>query len=314
VRRERSDGWYYENENIMYLRCFGLWLLAVCAFPQTTASPPQLAPEVTPDTVVATINGQKFTARDYQQLLTNMPQQMRDTAMKQPRALLEQYAMFQSILAEAEKAKLDQQRPYSDQIAEARRQILVQAQINDKQTSIVVSPDEVKKFYDDNRARYAEAKAKVIFISQVSDEQTLDGTKKTSRGPEESRKLAHEVLAKLKNGGDFIRLAKEYSDDGTTAEKGADFPDAIRSTSASVPQNIRDVILKANNGDILGPLDHQTGFYIFRIESIGLTPFEQVKNDIYNELKQAGVKKWLDETKNRSSVTIENEAFFTKTK
>jgi foldase protein PrsA len=298
----------------MYLRCFGLLLLALCAFPQTSTSQPVIAPEVTPDTVIATINGQKFTARQYQQLLANIPQQMRETAMKQPRALLEQYAMFQNILAEAEKSKLDQQSPYSDQIAEARRQILVQAQINDKQSSVVVSPDEVKKFYDDNRERYAEVKAKVIFISLVSNEQTLDGTKKTSRGPEESKKLAHDVVSKLKGGGDFVQLAKEYSDDGSTAEKGADFPDAIRSTSASVPQNIREVILKANNGDILGPLEHETGFYIFRIESMALTPFEQVKGDIYNELKQAGLKKWLDETKNRSTVTIENEAFFTKTK
>jgi hypothetical protein len=42
---------------------------------------------------------------------------------------------------------------------------------------------------------------------------------------------------------------------------------------------------------------------------MGLTPFDQVKNDVYNELKEAGVKKWLDETKSRSTVIIANDAF-----
>jgi hypothetical protein len=70
--------------------------------------------------------------------------------------------------------------------------------------------------------------------------------------------------------------------------------------------------LKANAGDIVGPLEHQTGFYIFRVESLELTPLDQVKSDISNELKQAGVTKWLEDTKARSTVTIDDSAFFTK--
>jgi parvulin-like peptidyl-prolyl isomerase len=295
----------------MHFRLFCLCLAAYCSFAQSGAQTD--TPAVTPDTVVATVNGQKFTARDYEQLLANMTPQVREAAIKQPRTVLEQYAIFQVILAEAEKSKLDQQSPYKERIAEARRQILVQAQINDKSSSIVVSPDEVKKSYDENRSRYAEAKAKVIFISRVMNSQSLDGAVQEKRDPEQSKKLAADIVAKLKAGADFANLAKEHSDDASTSDKGADYPDAIRSTSASIPQNIRDAILNANAGDLLGPLEHETGYYIFRVESIGLTPFEQVKNDLYNELKEAGVKKWLEETKNRSSVTINNDVFFTQT-
>jgi len=292
----------------MYFRLFCLAAAAHCCFAQEAQTPSP----VTPDTVVATVNGQKFTAREYEQLLANMTPELRANAMKQPRTLLEQYALFQNILAEAEKEGLDQHSPYKERIAEARRQILVQARISDKSTSIVVSPDEVKKAYDENRGRYAEAKAKVIFISRESKTQSLDGKLQEKRDAEQSKKLADDIVAKLKTGGDFVKLAKEYSDDGSTADTGADFPDAIRSTSASIPQNIRDAILSASAGDLLGPLEHNTGYYIFRIESISVTPFDKVKSDLYTELKEAGVKKWLEETKNRSTVTINNDAFFTK--
>jgi parvulin-like peptidyl-prolyl isomerase len=267
---------------------------------------------ITPETVIATVNGKKFTAGDYQQLLLAMNPQMRDAAMNQPRTLLEQFALFQNILAEAETSKLDEQSPYKERIAEARRQILVQAQINARTQSVVVSPEDVKKHYDDNRLRYTEAKAKVIFVSRVMNEGSLDGTVTKKREPEESRQLASDLLAKLKNGADFAALAKQYSDDGTTSDKGADFPDVIRSSSSSIPAHIRDAILSSASGEILGPLEHESGYYIFRIESLGLTPFEQVKSDIYNELKQAGLTKWLEETKARSTVQIDNNAFFSK--
>jgi hypothetical protein len=138
----------------MYFRLFCLCIAVQCSFSQSS------------ETVIATVNGKKFTAADYRELLQNMTPQMRESAMKQPRAVLEQFALFQNILAEAEESKLDEQTPYKERIAEARRQILVQARINEKTKSIVVSPDEVKKYYDENRLRYAEARAKVIFISQ----------------------------------------------------------------------------------------------------------------------------------------------------
>ena len=297
----------------MYFRLFCVCLAVQCSFSQPKPQEPLTnggAPS--PDTVIAIVNGNKFTMGDYQQLLLSMTPQMRETAMKQPRAMLEQYALFQSILAEAEKAKLDQQTPYKERVAEARRQILVQARINEQSNTVVVSPEQVKTYYDENRQRYAEAKAKVLFISMISDERSLDGKKIKQREPEESKALADDLVAKLKGGADFAELAKQYSDDGSTADKGADFPDAIRGTSSSVPQNVRDAVLKASAGDIVGPLHHESGYYIFRVDSVVVAPFEQVKDDIYNTLKQAGLAKWLEEMKGRSSVTIENSVLLAK--
>src|SRR5688500_1048904 len=97
----------------MYFRLFCVCLAAQCSFSQLKPpEPPATEAATTPDTVIGTVNGKKFTAGEYQQLLSNMTPQMREAAMKQPRAMLEQYALFQNILAEAEQSKLDQQTPY----------------------------------------------------------------------------------------------------------------------------------------------------------------------------------------------------------
>ena len=64
--------------------------------------------------------------------------------------------------------------------------------------------------------------------------------------------------------------------------------------------------------DLLGPLEHATGFYIFRIESSKVKSFEEAKGEIYNDLKQEGLKKWLDEARSRSTVKIENQSALEK--
>lgn len=291
---------------------FSILLAVQCGWTQVTPVASEKPAGLRNDTVIAQINGRDFTVRDYEQLLAAMTPQARQAASMQPRTVLEQYALFQNILTEAEQSKLDQQSPHKERIEEARRQILVQAQIGKRSAQVQVSPEDQKKFYESNKSRYTEAKAKVIFISSVSQTQTLDGKPQQLREPPASKKLAEDVVARLKAGADFVKLAKEHSDDGATADTGADYPDVIRSSSSSIPQDIRTAVLAAKPGDIVGPLEHPTGFYIFRIESVNLVPFETVRGDIQNELREAGVQKWLEETKSRSSVKIQNEAFFSE--
>ncbi len=244
-------------------------------------------------------------------MISAMNPQMRQVALRQPRQVLDQFALFQKIASEAEKAKLDEQSPYREQIADARRQILVNAQVNAATSQVEVSSADQKKFYDGNKARYTGARAKVIFISQTSVTKGLvDQQVTATRSPEQSLELANEIVSKLAKGEDFVGLAKQYSDDAETSGKGADFPDLVRPTSATVPQNIRDAILASKAGDIVGPLRHDTGYYVFRIDSIEVIPYDMVKDEIYKELKDLGLRAWLDQTKAGATVVIENEAYF----
>lgn len=281
--------------------CFALLLsCSWCAWPQD-------------DNVVATINGQKMMAGEFKRIVAVLDPALRQMAEKQPQQFLEQWAMFQIVLDEAAKNKIDQQSPYKEQLAEARRKILVQAQVDEKGKSVTVSPEERKKYFEDNRDRYFQAKVKVIFISRASQTRNAEGKVIGEIDPEQARAKADTVAKRARAGEDFVALAKETSDDpSTSTDKNADFPDPIRPNSANIPQNFRDAILSAKKGDIVGPIEHDTGFYLFRVESIGMLPYEDVKEEVLAEFRNKALREWVEETRKRATVKIEDPSFFAK--
>ena len=59
-----------------------------------------------------------------------------------------------------------------------------------------------------------------------------------------------------------------------------------------------------------GPIEHATGFYLFRIESIGLPASAQVKEEILAEFRNRALREWVEATRKRVTVRIEDPAFF----
>jgi parvulin-like peptidyl-prolyl isomerase len=136
------------------------------------------------------------------------------------------------------------------------------------------------------------------------------GKEKSNTGPAQAKEKAAEVAKLARSGKDFAVLAKQHSDDRTTAEKEADFPYPIRTGSDNIPLEIRNALFAAKQGDIVGPLEHESGFYIFRLESKAIQPFEAVKEDIGKQSRSAAVEKWLQEMKQKSTVTLDHKAFW----
>jgi parvulin-like peptidyl-prolyl isomerase len=283
-------------------------LAAACAWPQS--QPVELV-AITPDTVIATVNGQKFTAGEFEQITQNISPEMRRLAGTDPQKFLEQYALTAALRAEAERAGLTSKSPYKEQIESALRDILASAIVAEKGKEGAPPDEELRKIYDGKRSEYSEAVVKVIFVSRLKFERDMaTGKQKSNTGPAQAKQKALEVAQMARAGKDFVALAKQYSDDRTTAEKGADFPYPIRSGSTNIPLEIRNAVFKAKQGDIVGPLEHDSGFYLFRVESKSILPFESVKEDISKQLRAEAVDKWLAEMKKRSTVSLDHKAFW----
>jgi parvulin-like peptidyl-prolyl isomerase len=284
-----------------------LLALAVCASAQTLPiNPPKEA-------VVAVVNGRTITLSEYKRMAEAQEGHMKALSQQNPKVFLEQYALYEAVLAAAEKAGLDKQSPFKERIAMQRRQILVSGLIDARHAAFTVSPEEVQAYFDKNKAMYQQAMVRVIFLSAVSETRNLaDGTVTKALTPEEIKQRAEKAAQLAREGVDFAKVAKEYSDDPASADKGGEFPHPIRPNSNNVPPNIRGPVLKAKAGDIVGPITHETGYYIFEIQSNGPADLDQVKEDIVKEMKDASLKQWLDEFKKASSVTLENEALLTE--
>ena len=291
----------------MWKCSFALVLLSVCAWTQTAPIP------VSPDPVVAVVNGRKITRSEFRKMVEAQDATMRSMAETQPKAFLEQYGLYETILVAAEKAGLEKQSPFKEKIAMARRQILVSGLIDGRHAAFTVPPDEVKAYYEKNKDGFRQVMVRVIFLSGLSETRNLsDGKIVKALTPEEIHEKAVTAAKLAKEGTDFAKLAKEYSDDQDSGAKGGEFPHPIRPNSANVPIAIREALFTAKPGDVVGPIAHETGYYIFKIESASQAPFDQVKEEIVRELKDISLKVWLDEFKKNSNVTIADEALLTE--
>src|SRR4051812_40044705 len=161
------------------MRCtLSLWFLCVatCAFPQ--AAPLELI-EIKPETVIATVNGQKFTAGDLERISRNLSPEQQRFAGLEPHKFLEQHALALTLASEAERSGIARLSPYREQIDKATRDIVVNGLMAERAKQFRFTPEELRKVYDAKRSDYRQTLAKVIFVSRVGYQRDLASGKST---------------------------------------------------------------------------------------------------------------------------------------
>jgi peptidyl-prolyl cis-trans isomerase D len=139
-----------------------------------------------------------------------------------------------------------------------------------------VSDDELRAAYDKNKSSYVVPErrhARHILIAATKDDAA-------------DRKLADEVYAKAKAGQDFGQLAKQYSKDPGSAEKGGDLDWADRSSFVAP---FSDALFSMKVGEIHPPVKTQYGYHIIRLDEIqpGKTKtFEEARPEIEAEARR----------------------------
>jgi parvulin-like peptidyl-prolyl isomerase len=256
-------------------------------------------PDVAPDAVVAIVNGHKMTADEVRKMIAGLPSQVQNAFTNDPQQFMKEYAWYQVQQASAVKNGLDAQSPWKELLAFQRMMTLVQAEWNDAYLRVEVTPEQQRKFYESNKEKYRETKAKLIYIPFTDEASEV-----------EAKAKALKVTQQARGGVDFVKLVKEFSQDSASAGQNGDIGLPVRSTTSQIPEPMRNAILALKAGQVSEPLRHQNGYYVFRAESAGVLPYEKVKDEIYKELKDVGFNEWKEKTKAQSSVQFENEAFF----
>lgn len=257
------------------------------------AQPPASAPAG--DTVVATVNGRKFTADQVRALVAGSPQQVQVYFKQNPKQFLREHAFYLILMEYAEKNGLDKSSPYKEAIEFQRMFILTNAAMNHRLTSIEVSPEDQKKFYADNQQQFKEARVRMIYVPFTDP-----------ASEEQAKSKAAAIAKRAHEGEDFVKLAKENSEDSTGA--GADF--TVRASSSQPPENMRKVLLNLKAGDTSEALRHDNGYYVFRVESTDVLPYDQVRDEIYKQIQNARFNDWQQQSRSQATVQFDNEAFF----
>ncbi len=288
------------------MKILGLILFA-CSLLFSQAPAPKPA-GLAPETVVATIDGKSITAGEMQSFVAALPPQAQQNFQSDPKAFIQQYALLMKLSTQAEKSKLDRESPYKESLQYARMQVMANARLGEAYKEIIIVPAEQQKFYDANKDRYTQVKVKVLYIPFSANPQVAAGSQKKPLTEAEAKTKIEKLLAEIRSGADFVKLVKEHSEDMASASKDGDFGTIRRSDS--IPDPIKTAIFSLKAGQVSEPVRQPNGFYLFRVEEVNTQAYTQIRDEIFNELKQARFKEWLDNQRDTLNVKVENETFF----
>lgn len=260
---------------------------------------------------MATIDGRKLLWKELDAYLNGLGPDQKATALASPRdQLVLQYGIQQRILAEAEQNKLQDVSPYKEALEVGRRSLLTQAEINYKALHILITADEQKKFYESHKDRYNEVQLQEIYLGFTSDAVAAENPQKY-RNEAKTLALATKLRLEAKTGDDFVRLVKQYSEDESSKAKNGDF--GTVKASDNVPPEIKTAVFALKDGQVSEPIQQQNGYYLFRAKSVGMRPYDQVKDDIYKEIQNLKLQEWIEGIQKSVVIADKNSQFFSST-
>ncbi len=142
-----------------------------------------------------------------------------------------------------------------------------------------VSDTEIELYYSQNQYRFEQPeRLKVRHILFL----TMD---KTEEEEERARQKAEEVLAELREGGDFAELAKQHSEDPANADTGGELPWFSRGEMDPAFEEASFALELGTLAD--APVKSQFGYHLIRLddrESGSVKPLSEVSGVIRDDL------------------------------
>ncbi|HET8653593.1 MAG TPA: peptidylprolyl isomerase [Gaiellaceae bacterium] len=178
-------------------------------------------------------------------------------------------------------AELKAQGLSPEQARDIIRANLVQEAIFNKVTKDVkVSDDEVKKYYDKNKAQYGTPETRSVRHVLVKQ-----------------KALADRLYNELKAGGDWKAIAKKYSQDPASKNQGG----RMTATKGQLVPEFEQVAFSIGDNGISKPTKTQYGWHIIQalgpVKKSQTTPYDQVKEAIRQQLLQEKrnkeMEKWV---------------------
>ena len=190
-----------------------------------------------------------------------------------------------------------------------RREIAPNVDINDEET---------KKYYEDNKTNFTKPvlyRLSHIHIATIKASGEAEGEasqKKAQRLTklinEEAKEKVNSILRKVKAGENFAELAKQFSEDEVSREKGGYLGDLH--PDSTIPE-IGEAMVILKEGETSGIIQSQFGYHILKLDEIipsTLIPFEEAQSDILNILmkreSQNLFKEYLFDLEKQAKVEI----------
>jgi len=246
--------------------------------------------------------GEKITLEDYQKRLKNTPQAYaRYLDSPQGRKqFLDLMVREKLVLAESKKSGISSSKEYKETLSrydadakkrreEFKESLAMELFLRKLHTDTLnPSEQEIKNYYEMNRGDYEHPVEMGISHILVLDEKTAD-----------------EVLARLKKGESFEKLASLYSVDPTSSERGGQL--GIVKKGDLTPE-LESVARKLKVGGISNVIKTDYGYHILKKTSErGLEPirFEAASEEIRRTLIKNRLDEWVKDTLKKKNIRVD---------
>ncbi|MCC7484220.1 MAG: SurA N-terminal domain-containing protein [Burkholderiales bacterium] len=173
--------------------------------------------------------------------------------------------------------------------------------LEDQMRQVRVDPAEVARYYESRRAQFEQAESRARHILIAVDPAADEATKNKARA------TAEEVYAQLKkNPAAFPDLARKYSQDPGSAEKGGDLGFITRGTLPEVPE-FEAALFKLKEGEISPPVATRLGFHVIQATEVRGArgrSLDELRGQIETELRKQGAAKAFAELAEKLNNTV----------
>ncbi|HEV2391619.1 MAG TPA: peptidylprolyl isomerase [Verrucomicrobiae bacterium] len=172
----------------------------------------------------------------------------------------------------------------------------------ERELNINATDDAIKKFYDDNPSKFEQPEMVRASHILLSTRDMTTGKDLTEEQKAAKHKLAEDLLKRARAGEDFAKLAKEYSEDPGSKDKGGEYTFARASADpqhAMVPE-FETAAFSLKTNEVSDIVTTQFGYHIIKLnEKIPAKKlaFAKVAPDIKEYLKGQEMQKRQDELK-----------------
>lgn len=188
------------------------------------------------------------------------------------------------ISQEAAKKGMEKDGEVAVQIELARQNVLVRAYIQDYLKNTPVSDDALKGEYDKIKSQMGDKEYKARHILVDKEEEAKD------------------IIAKLKKGEKFEKLAEKSKDPGSKANGG----DLGWAPPANYVPSFSEAMVKLQKGKYTTePVKSQFGYHVIQLEDtreMKAPGFDEVKNNLRQRLQQQQIDKMIADMKTKAKI------------
>ena len=234
---------------------------------------------------VAKVNGVTIPQSRADTLIKEMSGQGRPDTPEMRDAIKQELINREIVAQEAVKKGLDKRADVVTQIDLQRQAVLINAYLQDYLKAHPINDDDVKKEYERVKATAGAREYKVRHILVENEEE------------------AKQIIAQLKKGASFEKLAGEKSKDQGSKDRGGDLDWA---TPARYVPAFGEAITKLKKGQLTdAPVQTQFGWHVIRVDDERPSKFpayDEVKPQIEQQLRQQAVNKAFTDLRAKAKI------------